>query len=1188
MHSNNTIEKSFTTEHAMLFFKEIEEVAAGSFAIHAKYAMLRDIFKRIVNQALSQTSINFIGLFAKVDYLMKQLDVPTSKAQLIHDTRRMLNAIHTTSGDELAAAFPYDVKATALLVELLSGRTAPESLSAYFATTDRKRRWGKLDANVLRCIVNSWDDVYIYATEEQNATEIKICYGRQNAYLWLNGKGDWSYLKQILHKDVQLNLVHIRIEDGVYMPELIIYEPDYLIDITAIASCFETYAESPYVSLVNAVKPQPNTIHIHLGNLAGQFLDETIHERHSTFNESIVSFFHNNAIGLTSCDDLKKKPVVEQFYKEGQQQQRNIERLIGEVLPQEVDEYDNHDVVLEPTFFSEVLGIQGRLDLLHENNGNVTIIEQKSGKGAFVPFTADGFNPNRPEPQEKHLVQLSLYRALFNYEFGKRADQLRHFMLLYSKYSEGLVSIASMPELTLRAIRMRNLLAWLHIDCANNGFGILRSLTPDTLNRNMLSGRLWDEWVRPELERTLNPIRMATPLELAYYLRFMRFVGKEHLLSKIGNKTKDDSGFAAVWLDTLEDKRAAGNIYEGLTIASFGENGDAVESLQLKFSEARSVDTSNFRTGDIIIVYPYRLGCVPNACAQMVNRASISDITEEGVEVVLRNSQTDRRVFDLSEDVRWAIEHDMFESSVKSLYSGIHSFLSASKERRDLLLCQRKPTVDESITLAGDYGAFNQLVLHAKQARDLFLVIGPPGTGKTSFALLNILKEELTNPNANVLLLSYTNRAVDEICSKLVESNIDFLRIGSELNCEKTFKPHLLCNRATTCPNAHAVANLISNTRVFCATTTALNANVHLLKIKHFDLAIIDEASQILEPHLIGLLSARTSITQNSISRFVLIGDHKQLPAVVQQTAEESQVDEPELHAIHLTNCRLSLFERLLTNCKTDDGYNPHLVYMLTRQGRMHQEIAEFSNIEFYGSKLAVVPLPHQTLPPDTDELSELKIQNSKYKYPNGIVQILNAHRIAFIASPRVGNTTAMKTNQVEAEIIAATVMQIFSSTADSFDEAQTIGIIVPYRNQIATIRNAIDAAYRTMFGNADSKQDEAQRNKLHNITIDTVERYQGSQRDYIIYGFTVRHPYQLRFLTNNTFEEDGMRIDRKLNVAMTRARLHLIMVGNPEVLQQDETFSRLINFAKQRDAYYDIPAEKYCAGDFLVNTDKE
>lgn len=199
---------------------------------------------------------------------------------------------------------------------------------------------------------------------------------------------------------------------------------------------------------------------------------------------------------------------------------------------------------------------------------------------------------------------------------------------------------------------------------------------------------------------------------------------------------------------------------------------------------------------------------------------------------------------------------------------------------------------------------------------------------------------------------------------------------------------------------------------------------------------------------------------------------------------------------------------------------------------------------------------------------------------------MLNAHRIAFIASPHVDNTTAMKTNQAEAEMIAATVMQIFRSTADRFDEAQTVGIIVPYRNQIATIRSAIDAAYRTMYGDADTQQAEAQRNKLHNITIDTVERYQGSQRDYIIYGFTVRQRYQLDFLTNNTFEEDAMRIDRKLNVAMTRARLHMLMVGNPEVLRQDETFSRLIDFAKHSGAYYDIPVDKYCAGDFPVNTD--
>ena len=82
---------------------------------------------------------------------------------------------------------------------------------------------------------------------------------------------------------------------------------------------------------------------------------------------------------------------------------------------------------------------------------------------------------------------------------------------------------------------------------------------------------------------------------------------------------------------------------------------------------------------------------------------------------------------------------------------------------------------------------------------------------------------------------------------------------------------------------------------------------------------------------------------------------------------------------------------------------------------------------------------------------------------------------------------------------------------------------------------------------------------ELHDITIDTVERYQGSQRDVIIYGFTVQHRYQLEFLTANDFVEDGVIIDPKLNVAMTRAREHLVLVGHAPLLINDEVFARLI-----------------------------
>lgn len=1151
----------YTADSAMSFYDQLEDVAAAKWDIRQKYSVLRDIFKRVVNQGTAQSSINFIGLFAKLDYLTKQHNIPDDAAMQIHDTRRTLNRIHDTDDDTLAASLPYDIRATAVLVSYVSGGTpVPQSVERLFPTRERKRKWSKFDINRLRCIVESWDDSYIYATEELNRSQLKVCYGHQNRYLSRNGKGDWTYLGQILQKDTQLNLVRIRMEEDVCMPELIIFEPDYLIDVTTVASCFETYAESPFVSMVNKLKPQPNTASIHLGNLAGRFLDDTVHHRNITFKDSIMEFFKENSISITSCDDMNDNATVAQFYQNARSQKQNIEKLVGHDLPNEIGEYDAKAVVLEPTFFSEVLGIQGRLDFLHDKDGNTSIIEQKSGKGAFVPYTSPEYDPNRPLPQEKHLVQLALYRALFYYEFQMHSSQLRHFMLLYSKYKEGLVSTAIMPELTLRAIRMRNLLAWCEMTYTQDGMRILKHVTPEMLNKKGLAGRLWDEWTRPELARLLDPIGKASPLERAYYFRFMQFIAREHLLSKVGNKSKDDSGFAAIWLDTIEDKRAAGNIYEDMTIYSFGTDGSMVKSLKLRFASEQSADTSNFRKGDIVILYPYHRGAVPNACAQMVNRASIRDITAEGIDVVLRNSQTDRKVFDSGNDTRWAIEHDMFESSSRTLYSGMHRFLSASQERRNLILCQRKPSIDTSRHAKGEYGRFNTLVERAKQACDLFLVIGPPGTGKTSFGLLNILREELADEHSNIVLLSYTNRAVDEICGKLTENGIDFLRIGSELNCDAAYHEHLLANRMLQCLTSKEVKEMIGRTRVFCATTAALNANTQLFRIKHFDLAIIDEASQILEPHLIGLLSAAAG-GRNAIGRTILIGDHKQLPAVVQQTEGESAVTEPELRAIGLTDCRHSLFERLLANFKTDDGYDPRYVYMLTRQGRMHEDIAEFPNYAFYGNRLAPVPLDHQTLPClPTDE-------------GNGIAQMLSRQRVAFVASPKPAVSASVKTNTAEAEMIAATVVQIYRMEKNTFDVMQTVGVIVPYRNQIATIRNAIDS-----YGIA----------PLHDITIDTVERYQGSQRDYIIYGFTVQQYNQLNFLTNNVFEEDGMVIDRKLNVAMTRARLHLVLVGNPDILVEDFTFYKLLWFLRCKGCYLDVPKDDYCCGHFSITSGKD
>jgi DNA replication ATP-dependent helicase Dna2 len=130
------------------------------------------------------------------------------------------------------------------------------------------------------------------------------------------------------------------------------------------------------------------------------------------------------------------------------------------------------------------------------------------------------------------------------------------------------------------------------------------------------------------------------------------------------------------------------------------------------------------------------------------------------------------------------------------------------------------------------------------------------------------------------------------------------------------------------------------------------------------------------------------------------------------------------------------------------------------------------------------------------------------------------------------------------------------------------VGVIVPYRNQIAMIREEL------------SHKNIPRKNL---ISIDTVERYQGSQRDVIIYSFTISSIGQLNFLTANTFREGDFMIDRKLNVAITRARKQLILVGNPHILGADLTFYKLMEYIRMNNGYIDTTADEFAREKFSV-----
>lgn len=158
----------------------------------------------------------------------------------------------------------------------------------------------------------------------------------------------------------------------------------------------------------------------------------------------------------------------------------------------------------------------------------------------------------------------------------------------------------------------------------------------------------------------------------------------------------------------------------------------------------------------------------------------------------------------------------------------------------------------------------------------------------------------------------------------------------------------------------------------------------------------------------------------------------------------------------------------------------------------------------------------------------------------------LKLRRVIFMDSgSHQANSSSDKVNAAEAHIVADLLRRIYRQYgAARFDSDKTVGVIVPYRNQISMIRHEIEKLDIPV---------------LQQISIDTVERYQGSQRDVIIYSFTVQHRYQLDFLTSNSFEEDGCVIDRKFNVALTRARKQLLITGCATVLKHNPLFREFI-----------------------------
>ena len=1144
------------------FFDEFIAIEEnGSLSLVEKVRQLRSSLERCCRFLTRDDGITFSNLFGRLEYVCNKKQLNQKQKNRLHRFRIFSNKVlhhkavpssedYYRSLKVLAQSFGcfFEVEVPVDIKELYDFQDpGEESVKGYYINSEGFRA-------ILLKNDSENHELLVQPDVAADADPVVVLYDVRNVNKELTPS------VEMMQPGQQLQLLEThRNDDGTVVPGLIVLEPDYLLDVTSVAKCFQNIQGRKIrafeLFFVGRFETRKLSKAIHKGNVANMFFDELLNERAGNpleFREVLMDSFRSFPLPYTSLDGIDRA-----YFDELGSQFNNLRRVVDEdFLKGDHQPVDRLMSNLEVSLMSPELGLQGRMDLFDETpsrSGSYEskIVELKSGK---LPFPAN--NPS--VVAEDHAAQVRMYNMMAQRVLGYHPQKIFN-AVLYSSAANGgeaLRYVSHFKSFEREIINVRNqIVAW--------EFRLAADKDPYPSNRELVTGMdvrryglnvadkrfSWFFGKFLDFKRLI--LEKITPLERQYFFAFTSFISKEKILSKVGDG-EYTKGLSALWNKTdLSDEDAFNELRDLKVMENNADQAEASVTL------ARPADSNlfvNFRRGDICVLYPY-VEDKALATRHRVLKCSIERLSNDEVTVRLRQKQSSKDYFNRFD--AWVLEHDALDNNFEQMHAGLFEFLKLSEHHRKLILGLEPPHSDQTnekeFVAPGEGGYIeasrqeqNKVLNAAWNAEDYYLLVGPPGTGKTNLFLKRFVEELITHTELNVLLVSYTNRAVDEMCSSvrgLVRDQM--IRIGSSLGCDRVHEELLLDQKIRTLKDRKQIRRLIEDTRLFAGTLSSVLGKNELFDLKKFDIAIVDEASQILEPNIINLLGR--------VRKFVLIGDERQLPAVVTQSISESKVEDPLLNGIGLYDRRNSYFERLLGLCKKNNWDNAW--GELTFQGRMHPDIADFSNRFFYGDRLKEAGLPHQSGP---------LVGSGNSPQSGEVTSLLANHRMIFIPSAFSFNDISEKFNRREAVLISKMLSQLQNLHGFNNDEelVDKVGIITPYRNQIATIREQLE---KDGFGCFDA------------IQIDTVERYQGSQKDFILISFCMNRPAQLDFLVQSRVpvEEktnDGMSsviVDRKLNVMLTRARKQIIMTGNEAVLGNDAIYGPLIDHIRKKGGYF-------------------
>ena len=1151
---------------ALEFLDELESIhKSDTLSLSIKYPQLRSLLEKICKQLTNKSATQFSNFFSRLTFVCNMYPVDRG----IHEVRIIANKVLHESLIPKDENYLYHISLFAKFLQVVYGINVPASLLVGKKSTKEIPAVKNVvigEAKV--CVVEKRENHLICQIDTLSVSETGYEFAPDKLVtvkIRETGVNEIITSCENFWEGALLYLINIDIDaNEVFHPKIIVLEPDYLVDVSSVAECFQDFGDSELLFFKSKFEPKPDSKHLLLGNFANLVVDEVFSNPSMPmeFDSTFVKHFKASPLEYTVCTDITEPKDFKDYHNESQKQFLKIKDIIENDFSKL--DIDLENISLEPSFLSEKFGLQGRMDMLdwRKEKGISKIIELKSGS---TPWPDDGASI-----KGNHLAQLFMYYLLYSQvdklSIGQVNNRLQGF-IMYSKPSQdNLRNTGAYLKEFQRVIDLRNKIVATEYILINDNKeateNLLAMINPQNIIKKDIRPNFRNK-IEPPIAAFLTPIVSSSDLEKNYFISFTNYVSYEHFLSKVGSADKDresgSNGLARLWLDSFEEKKSKFEILYDLQIVD--NKIDCEEQIIIFRRTNRENNHVNFRKGDICVLYP-RNSESDKASHSQVFKCTIKQITADSVTVYFRYKQRNKAFFNsFGTEGKWALESDFMETSFNSMHKNLYEFLKAEQSFKDLILIQRYPVKSR------DYGYKNPdlslqqrtVINKALSADDYFLLNGPPGTGKTSIIVKNLVKE-LINTKKSILVLAYTNRAVDELCEAIDgacggRQKRNFIRFGSKLSTAIVYHDNLMDvvmegkQKEFSALNKRfgrsEVASIIADSNVYISTVASVGSKQQIFQVKRFDYIIVDEASQILEPQLVGILA--------KASKFILIGDHKQLPAISLQPIERSKTNNPLLESIGLLNRKNSLFERLYKFCESnslEDAYDT-----LTYQGRMHKDISLFPNFSFYGGRLLEA---YDT--PDIDastkaslyrQVADLNFQESSI---NTVKKLLSQKRLVFFNNKDADDIYA-KSNTYEADFVVRIVkdiMSLYKSNNREFDPFKTVGVIAPFRNQIALIKH---------------KLEEANIPGHESITVDSVERFQGSQRDIIVYSFSVNNPFQMRGMINLNDEGD---IDRKLNVALTRAREQMILVGNDNILSTNLIYLRLIEYCKSKGGYID------------------